>query len=84
MNVHNLDNIFKPKRIALIGVSANPNSVSGKVLTNLVSGGFRGVVYPINPDFEAVLGISCFTSLESLPHIPELGVICTAACEVPD
>ena len=83
MNVHNLDNIFKPKRIALIGVSTNPNSVSGKVLTNLVGGGFRGVVYPINPDFEAVLGISCFPSLESLPHIPELGVICTAADEVP-
>ena len=83
MNVHNLDNIFKPKRIALIGVSTNPNSVSGKVLANIIGGGFRGVVYPINPNFEAVLGISCFPNLESLPHIPELGVICAAAEEVP-
>ena len=48
MNVHNLDCIFKPKRIALVGVSSNPNSVSGKVLSNLVGSGFQGVVYPVN------------------------------------
>ncbi len=84
MNVHNLDNIFKPKRIALIGVSKNPNSVSGKVLTNLVGSGFRGVVYPINPNSEAVLGIACYPDLNSLPHTPELAVICTAAAEVPE
>jgi predicted CoA-binding protein len=53
MNIHNLDPIFNPKRIALIGVTTNPNSISGKVLINLVSRGFRGVVYPVNPDHEA-------------------------------
>ena len=49
MNVHNLDRIFKPRRIALIGVTTNPNSVSGKVLINLVSGGFRGEGLSGNP-----------------------------------
>ena len=60
MNVHNLDRIFKPRRIALIGVTANPNSVGGTVLRNLVGAGFAGVVYPVNPDYEAVLGIPCY------------------------
>jgi acetyltransferase len=83
LNIHNLDCIFKPKRIALIGVSTNPNSVSGKVLTNLVGGGFRGVVYPINPSEEAVMGIPCFPDLKSLPKVPDLGVICTPAVQVP-
>ena len=83
MNIHNLDSIFKPKRIALIGVSINPNSVSGKVLSNLVGSGFRGVVYPINAANEAVMGIPCFPDLKSLPKTPDLGVICTTAEQVP-
>ncbi|MCX6249397.1 MAG: GNAT family N-acetyltransferase [Bacteroidetes bacterium] len=82
MNVHKLDKIFNPQRIALIGVSTNPNSVSGKVLTNLVGGGFRGVVYPVNPDQESVLGISCFPDLASLPRIPDLAIICSPAEKV--
>jgi len=84
MNVHNLDPIFNPQRIALIGVTTNPNSVSGKVLINLVSGGFRGVVYPVNADHEAVMGIPCYPDIKSLPRVPDLGIICTPAEKVAD
>jgi acetyltransferase len=84
MNTHNLDCIFKPKRIAVIGVSSNPNSVSGKVLSNLVGSGFMGVVYPVNPDYEAVMAMSCFPDLNSLPKKPDLALICTAAKQVPE
>jgi acetyltransferase len=84
MGVHNLDSFFNPKRIALIGASINPNSVSGKVLSNLVGGGFRGVVYPVNAQYEAVLGIQCYPDLKNLPKIPDLAVICTSAKEVPN
>jgi len=82
MNVHKLNNIFNPKRIALIGVTTNPNSVSGKVLINLVSGGFRGVVYPVNPDHEAVMGIPCYPDVKSLPKPPDMGIICSPAEKV--
>jgi len=84
MTGNNLDSIFRPERIALIGVSINPNSVSGKVLTNLIGSGFKGVIYPVNRTSEAVMGISCFNSLDSLPHKPDLAVICCAAPEVPE
>jgi acetyltransferase len=83
MDVHRLDRIFKPKRIAVIGVTINPNSVGGKVIGNLVGGGFTGVVYPVNPQHEAVLGIHCFPDLKSLPKTPDLAVICTPAEQVP-
>ena len=82
MNIHKLNNIFNPERIALIGVTTNPNSVSGKVLINLVSGGFRGVVYPVNPDHEAVMGIPCYPGVATLPKIPDLSIICTPAEKV--
>ncbi len=84
MNKNNLDCIFKPERIVLIGVSINPNSVSGKVLTNLVGSGFRGVIYPVNKTSEAVMGIPCYNSLGCLPGKPDLAVICTPAAEVPE
>jgi acetyltransferase len=83
MNIHNLGSIFNPQRIALIGITTNPNSVSGKVLINLVSGGFRGVVYPVNPDHEAVMGIPCFPDIKSLPKTPDLAIICTPSVKVP-
>ena len=83
MNIHKLNNIFNPKRIALIGVTTNPNSVSGKVLINLVSGGFRGVVYPVNPEHEAVMGIPCYPDVKRLPKAPDLGIICSPAAKVP-
>jgi len=82
MDINNLDSIFRPERIALIGVSINPNSVSGKVLTNLIGSGFKGVIYPVNRTSEAVLGIPCFSSLDSLPRKPDLAVICSSAPEV--
>ena len=84
MNIHKLNPVFNPQRIALIGVSTNPNSVSGKVLINLVSGGFRGVVYPINPECEAVMGIPCIPSVSSCPKVPDLAIICTPAEKVPE
>ena len=77
MSIRNLDKIFNPQRIALIGVTTNPNSVSGKTLSNLIGGGFKGVVYPVNPTQEAVLGIPCFPDVKSLPRVPDLGIITT-------
>jgi acetyltransferase len=83
MDVHRLDRIFKPKRIAVIGVTINPNSVGGKVVSNLVGGGFSGVVYPVNPQHEAVLGIHCFPDIRSLPKTPDLAILCTPPEQVP-
>ncbi len=83
MNIHNLDRILNPQRIALIGITGNPNSVSGKILKNLVDGGFGGVIYPVNPAREAVLGIPCYPDVASLPRTPDLAIVCTPAEEVP-
>ena len=83
MSIRTLDSIFKPKRIALIGVSNNPDSVAGIALKNLVGGGFQGVVYPINPKYEAVMGITCYPDVKSVPKTPDLVVIATSGHRVP-
>ncbi len=83
MSIQTLDKIFKPTRIALVGVTPNPKSVGGKILINLVGGGFRGVVYPVSPVSEAVMGIPCIPHVKDIPRTPDLAIICAAAGQVP-
>jgi acetyltransferase len=84
MSVRILDNIFRPRRIALIGVNHDPKSMGGITLRNLMESGFSGVVYPVNARREAVLGIPCYPDVKSLPQQPDLAVIMSPAREVPD
>ncbi len=79
MGIRNLDKIFKPERVAVIGASDNPASVGHTVLSNLVGSGYSGVVYPVNPKRESVQGIHAYPNVESLPRTPDLAVICTPA-----
>jgi acetyltransferase len=83
MSVRNLDKIFKPKRIAVIGASERTDSVGYTVLRNLISAGFGGVVYPVNPKREAIHGIQAYPNVASLPKTPDLAVICIPAKFVP-
>jgi len=83
LSIRNLDKIFDPQRVAVIGASDSPSSVGYTVLRNLVGSGFRGVVYPVNPKRESVQGIHAYADVPSLPHPPDLAVICTPAPTVP-
>lgn len=84
ISIHGLKRLLNPKRIALIGVTINPESVGGKVLANLVGGAFKGVVYPVNPNSESVLGVQCYQSIHNLPRTPDMAIICSPAINVPD
>jgi len=84
MNIRNLDKILNPRRVAVIGASNKRGSVGYTVLRNLVTGGFSGVVYPVNPKNESVQGIQAYPDVAGLPHPPDLAVICTPAPIVPD
>jgi acetyltransferase len=84
MSTKNLDKIFDPTRVAVIGASDTPTSVGYTVLRNLVGSGFKGVVYPVNPKRESVQGIQAYKDIKSLPNVPDLGVICTPSPTVAD
>jgi acetyltransferase len=83
MSIRNLDKIFKPQRVAIVGASNSPDKVGYTVLRNLVGHGFAGVVYPVNAQRESVQGIAAYPDLKALPHAPDLAVICTPAASVP-
>jgi acetyltransferase len=83
VSIQNLHKIFDPHRVAVIGASDTPTSVGYTVLRNLIGSGFRGVVYPVNPKRESVQGIQAYQDIASLPHPPDLAVICTPSPTVP-
>ena len=83
MSVRNLDAIFHPKSVALIGASNRPHSIGATIAENLRLGGFDGPVLPVNPKHAAVSGILCYPDVKSLPLAPDLAVICTPPATVP-
>ncbi len=84
MTICNLDKIFRPRRVAVIGASDAPGEVGQIVLRNLVGHGFTGVVYPVNAKRESVQGITAYPNLAAVPHAPDLAVVCTPAAGVPE
>jgi acetyltransferase len=81
---HPLDPIFKPTSVALVGASERAGSVGRTVLWNLISSPFGGTIYPVNPKRSNILGICAYPSLQALPEVPDLVVVCTPADGVPN
>jgi acetyltransferase len=80
---HPLDALFAPEKIAVFGASEHQDSVGGQVFRNLLSGGFAGHIYPINPKYEEVAGVKCTGGLEQLGVRVDLAVVATPAVTVP-
>ena len=83
MTTRNLDALFRPNSIALIGASNRPHSIGAVIAENLREGGFEGPILPVNPKHNAVAGILCYPDVKSLPLTPDLAVICTPPQTVP-
>lgn len=83
MSQHNLDRLFAPRRIAVVGASNRVGSVGYSVLRNLLGGGFAGVVQPVNPRHESVQSVEAFPSVAALPKVPDLVVVCSPADTAP-
>ncbi|MCC6346607.1 MAG: acetate--CoA ligase family protein, partial [Nitrospirales bacterium] len=82
MSVKNLEFLFNPKRIAVIGAGEDPDSVGDSLLRNMIGRGFRGVVYPVNPAREAVQGIEAYPHISAIPHPVDLAVLATPVEEI--
>lgn len=54
MTVRNLDAMFKPRSVALIGASQNPKSVGGVLAKNLMQCGFTGDIFPVNSRYTEI------------------------------
>lgn len=71
---HRLDPLLRPKSVAVIGASDGNDSMGEWTLRNLLKGGYAGDIYPVNPKYDDVQGVRCYSSLAELPAAPELVV----------
>lgn len=83
MTIRHLESAFSPRSVALIGASRRPGALATLVLSNIVSGGYAGAIFPVNPKYRELSGRACFARVADLPKVPDLCVIATPAPTVP-
>lgn len=82
--VHKLEQLFLPDSIAVIGATNNHYKNAGRVLLNLQRSRFSGELYAVNPKYETVLGVPCFSSLIDIPDEIDMACIIIPAEQIPD
>ena len=78
-----LQKLFDPASIAIIGASNDSGSVGLSLMKNLVGSGYKGTVYPVNPNRKNVFGIRCYKSILTIPEEIDLAIIAIPAVVVP-
>jgi acetate---CoA ligase (ADP-forming) len=69
------DKLLRPSSVAVIGASADKTKVGNNVLENIISGGFTGEIYPVNPKASEIAGRKCYASLSEIPGQVDCAVI---------
>lgn len=75
MSISNLDRMFAPRSLAVVGASDRKGTVGAAIMHNLLEGGFAGKVYPINPHHPTIAGQKAFAKITDLPEGVDLVVI---------
>ncbi|WP_405231115.1 bifunctional acetate--CoA ligase family protein/GNAT family N-acetyltransferase [Lentisalinibacter salinarum] len=83
MTIRNLDYLFAPRSVVLIGASGEEGKVGHVIARNLLESGFEGPVHFVNPGRDRVLEQKVWPSVSELPDPPDLGVIATPPQTVP-
>ncbi len=83
MSVRNLEALFQPRSVAVIGASDRAGSIGAVVWRNLGGGGFQGPLWAVNQRHDVVGGAPAWRDVASLPAAPDLAVICTPNHTVP-
>ncbi len=84
MGIENLDRLFHPKSVALIGASPRPERIGNAILKNLLSNNFGGTIIPINPRHEKILELPTYGSIADMPDEVDLVVAATPIQQAPD
>jgi acyl-CoA synthetase (NDP forming) len=72
---HQLAPLLAPRSIALVGASRKRNSVGNDTLRNLLSGGYRGTVFPVNPSYSHLHGRVCYPNMAAMPDPVDLAIL---------
>lgn len=77
-----LNNFFNPNSIAVVGASRTPGKVGHDILKNIIQHGYKGAVYPINPEASEILGLKAYPSVLNVPDKIGLAVVAVPSQKV--
>ena len=83
MSIYNLDKIFMPGSIAVIGASEKAGNIGHAIVDNLEKSGYEGKIFPVNPHYDVISGLSAYPSLLDIGQPVDLAVIITPIVTVP-
>ena len=83
MSVRNLDRLFNPDSVALIGATDRAGSVGAVVMRNLRRAGLRADLTLVSPHHQVLDGMRAYPDVASLPQVPDMAVIVTPPATVP-
>ena len=75
---------FAPAKVAIIGASERPGSVGRTLMWNVLTNPFGGAIYPVNPKYGELAGLSCYPSLSELPEVVDAAFLAVPAAAGPD
>ena len=76
-----MDFFFHPRAIAIVGATPNPAKGGYAILKNLANT-FKGELYPVNPRYEEIDGLTCYPSIRAVPGTPDLAILFISADQV--
>ncbi len=79
---HRLDALLNARSIAVVGASADPAKITGRPIAYMLSRGYKGELFPVNPSRTEVQGLACFPSIQAIGKPVDLTIIGTAAARV--
>jgi acyl-CoA synthetase (NDP forming) len=80
--ISNLKPLFEPRSVAVIGASRTPGKPGYNILKNLIDLGFKGELYPVNPEATEIMGLKAYSRVDSIPGRLDVAVIATPASTV--
>ncbi len=75
MMVDNLDAIFSPQSLAVVGASKTPGKVGHDIFVNILKGGYRGTLYPVNPKARSVSSVRAYPTISDIPDSVDLAMV---------
>ncbi|MDD5288006.1 MAG: CoA-binding protein [Dehalococcoidales bacterium] len=81
--VQQLDPIFKANSIAIIGASNTPPKWGFRMINTPLTTGYRGAIYPVNPNEKTVCGLTSYASVRDIPYDIDMAVIAVPASATP-
>src|SRR5271166_1359940 len=71
--------LLAPRSIAVLGASGDPSRIGGRPIAYMLEKGFKGTIYPVNPNRPEVQGLKAYASVADLPEAPDVAIVAVPA-----